>query len=129
MPGVVTRTLQQILSLDSWERVHPEWPYFVSTDGKVWSEHSEKVLRTYSNEYGKYEKVDLRKHGKRWQEFVHRLVLCAHDRLPEEDEEAHHIDGDPSNNHIDNLEWVPVEKHATEENRETEGPLADEAPF
>lgn len=43
--------------------------------------------------------------GKRRQEFVHRLVLMAFDRLPNDGEECRHLDGNPRNNRLGNLAW------------------------
>jgi hypothetical protein len=36
---------------------------------------------------------------------VHRLVLTTFDRKPVDGEECRHLDGNPRNNHIDNLAW------------------------
>lgn len=39
--------------------------------------------------------------------LVHRLVLSTHDVfIPNGDLDVNHIDGNKSNNHINNLEWV-----------------------
>lgn len=39
--------------------------------------------------------------------LVHRLVLSTHDlMIPDGNLDVNHIDGDKSNNHIHNLEWV-----------------------
>ena len=38
--------------------------------------------------------------------LVHRLVLSTHDFFIPDNKDVNHIDGDKSNNHIHNLEWV-----------------------
>ncbi len=38
--------------------------------------------------------------------LVHRLVLSTHDLWIPDNMDVNHIDGDKSNNHIHNLEWV-----------------------
>lgn len=38
--------------------------------------------------------------------YIHRLVLTAFVRSPRAKEEGNHLDGDPTNNRLDNLEWT-----------------------
>jgi len=53
-----------------------------------------------------YHCVKLAKNGK-WKHFkVHRLVLEAFSQQPQEGLDVNHIDGDKSNNRLENLEWA-----------------------
>ena len=53
-----------------------------------------------------YHRVGLNKDSKRKYEGVHRLVAKLFIENPENKPEVNHIDGDKSNNHYTNLEWV-----------------------
>lgn len=55
---------------------------------------------------GKYLKVKLTFNGKLEQPTIHRLVANHFIPNPENKPQVNHIDGNQSNNHIDNLEWV-----------------------
>lgn len=50
--------------------------------------------------------VELWKDNKRKRVFIHRLVAEAFIPNPEGKPQVNHIDGDPSNNNVENLEWV-----------------------
>ncbi|WP_044027529.1 NUMOD4 domain-containing protein [Corynebacterium glutamicum] len=50
-------------------------------------------------------KVRLYKDGSKKNHKIHRLVLRAFDREPRDGEVCRHLDGNPENNHIDNLVW------------------------
>lgn len=93
--------------------------YEVSSHGQVRT-HKDKV--TYSKQYKKERKwkqrtlkeknkkgrdvrVDLWKEGKPKTFLVHRLVAFAFIPTVEGKESINHIDGDPRNNHVSNLEW------------------------
>lgn len=105
------------------------WPYYVSDEGQVWSEHTDKVLRPYPNETGAYLVVDLRDDGARKQKYVHVLVLEAHrGERPTSKHEANHRDGDPKNNALSNLEWIEAEDHDDLSDAGSD-PLASSAPF
>lgn len=84
--------------------VEIEKDYFVTQDGKVYSQRKFKDLRELKQSktgHGGYSKVKINLKN----EFVHRLVAIAYLDNPENKETVNHIDGDKSNNHISNLEW------------------------
>lgn len=54
--------------------------------------------------YG-HRKVQLWANSRREDHWVHRLVLAAFVGAPGPGEVARHVDGDPSNNRLDNLAW------------------------
>lgn len=49
--------------------------------------------------------ADLFKNGKRHRTFIHRLVASAFLPNPNSFPEVNHKDENPSNNHVENLEW------------------------
>lgn len=84
-----------------WRAIPGFEKYEVSTDARV--RRGRHVLRPQAN--GWYPSYALSKGGRSKRIGVHRLVLMAFDRLPEPGEVARHLDGDPTNNHLDNLAW------------------------
>lgn len=73
---------------------------------RVWNQ---RVLKQKTDKNG-YKRVSLYKNksSKTW--LVHRLVATAFLDKPVNHELVNHIDGNPSNNHVDNLEWCDA-KH------------------
>ena len=65
----------------------------------------EKLLSLTNTSTG-YKKVELVKNGQRKSIRVHRLVAQAFIPNPENKLEVNHIDGNKTNNHVENLEWV-----------------------
>ncbi len=55
--------------------------------------------------------VRLYKNGKQKQHYIHRLVAMAFIENPFDKEQVNHIDGDKTNNAVDNLEWVSREEN------------------
>lgn len=78
--------------------------YEVSNYGRVKNKKRDRLLSPHSDRAG-YIKVGLYKDGKQKGQFVHRLVAMAFIDNPEEKSDVNHIDGDKSNNHVENLEW------------------------
>ena len=65
----------------------------------------EKILKPRLQNSG-YLQVNLMKDGKRINKTVHRLVAKAFIPNPEGLPEIDHIDGDKTNNMVENLQWI-----------------------
>ena len=88
-----------------------EGKYQISNLGNVMSLHfkrsptNKRLLKPMSdNGYG-YLKVMLRDNGSYKMKSIHRLVAEAFIPNPEEKPNVNHIDSNPKNNRVDNLEW------------------------
>ena len=84
-------------------QTHPD--YQVSSLGYVVSTRRGKVLKPDLIK-GVYKRVSLSKDGKVLRVFVHRLVAEAFIPNPLNKPYVNHIDNDPTNNTVGNLEWV-----------------------
>ena len=62
-------------------------------------------MKAYLDTWG-YPKITLLNNGKKIQKNIHRLVAEAFIPNPLNKPEVNHIDGDKTNNMVDNLEWV-----------------------
>lgn len=65
----------------------------------------ERVLKPLKSKQSKYYSVSLYKGSKQKVVHIHRLVAMNFIPNPKKSEEVNHIDGDVSNNKVDNLEW------------------------
>lgn len=90
------------------------FPKYIITKTDVFSLYTNKFLakklikRNYKSEDSKCDiGIDLiDSAGKRYGTTLHRLIALAFIPNPENKPEVNHIDGNPMNNSIDNLEWV-----------------------
>lgn len=82
--------------------------YWIQKDGKVWSEKTKQFLKHTQGGYkGKYRKYALYVNKKYKLKYVHRLLMeYFGPPKPNENSEVNHIDGNTSNNSLENLEWV-----------------------
>ena len=87
--------------------------YYISNDGVVLSIHGKtpKLLKLRKHRKG-YLTADLFEAGSRRIIFVHRLVGKAFCEGYSSDKEINHKDGNKTNNHVDNLEWVTRSQNA-----------------
>ena len=76
--------------------------YAVTEDGQVWSYIKNKFLRPTGKTY---KGVCLCKDGKHTTYYVHRLVAEAYLPNPNNLPQVNHKDENPTNNHVNNLEW------------------------
>lgn len=93
------------MSLERFKTIEGYEDYEISTWGRVFHKTTGNFITPYHHHKG-YLRVDLingkgRKHFK-----VHRLVAGAFIPNPNNKPQVNHIDGNPANNSITNLEWV-----------------------
>lgn len=79
--------------------------YYIDPRGWVYSNKTRRILKSSCNGRG-YQHVVLRLGGRSVDRYVHRLVAEEHLANPLGLREVNHKDGDKSNNHVENLEWV-----------------------
>ena len=94
--------------------------YYITDDGKVWSERTQKYLSFQYDKNG-YVKVQMRSTDNKSHRYsIHRLVLENFKPVENmENLQVNHIDGDKKNNNLTNLEWTTSEeniRHAIDNN-------------
>lgn len=98
-----------------WKPIQ-DWPmYEVSTSGQVRSVKTKKVMAPWeSRRRGGVTdlRVTLSSGGKKKGLRIHRLMAKAFLPNPENLPEVDHIDGNPHNNNLSNLEWVTTKENA-----------------
>lgn len=101
----------------------PGWPnYGVTSDGRVfsfsqWRGDPCRELSQHVHSDG-YLTVRLNRNGRRYRRRVHQLVLRVFgEPRPSPHHEVRHLDGDPRNNHIDNLAWGTRADNAADRER------------
>lgn len=87
------------------ERLFPFYDRHHKTFRKVWRRTSSHFMSVQENNKG-YLFVCAKEEGRRKNLLIHRLVAEAFIPNPENKPEVNHIDGNPHNNKVDNLEWV-----------------------
>lgn len=88
-----------------WKQTVGEFSnYEVSNTGLVRNKETKKLLKIHKNHLG-YEFVGLSNKGRVRKHRVHRLVAFAFLENPENKPNINHLDSNPSNNHVDNLQW------------------------
>lgn len=106
--------------LEYWKIIKNHQNYEISNFGKIRRVVSSsgtfvgKILKTKIDKQG-YERINLCKNCKKYYKSVHSLVLETFVGLCPAGMQCNHKDGNKTNNHIDNLEWVTPsdnQKHA-----------------
>ena len=88
-----------------------EGRYEISNTGMVKSLPFGRILKPTVNEHG-YESVQLSINNKAKRVLVHRLVAITFIDKIEGKESVNHIDGNKTNNHVSNLEWVTTQENS-----------------
>ena len=92
--------------MNEWWQIIQEFPnYEVSRDGQVRNINTGRILKSTISNMG-YERVRLYKDSCSKQMSVHRLVALAFIANPDNKRCVNHIDNNPLNNNVTNLEWV-----------------------
>ncbi len=89
----------------TWSKIDGFYNYSVSNDGLIRNDKRNQVKAQRVNKDG-YSVTDIYRDGERFTYRVHRIVANEFLDNPENKEEVNHIDGDKTNNNVDNLEWV-----------------------
>jgi len=89
--------------VEEWRPV-PDWPYEVSSDGRVRSLLTGRVLAPARAGKG-YHSVTLCRPGERRRFYIHHLVLLVYVGPRPDGLVTRHLDGDPTNNHLGNLAY------------------------
>lgn len=76
--------------------------FYVYDDGRIWSCSLNRFMVPPKEGYHNF---CVYRNGVNHKIRAHRLVLTAHKRPPKKGEVARHLDDDPTNNHISNLDW------------------------
>ena len=94
---------KKLKKLGTWKSVVGyEGLYAVSDTGKVKSVKRNMIRKTKITHDGR-ESIALSKNNKTKYHFIHRLMLGAFTGTT--GEQANHLDGNPLNNNLENLEW------------------------
>lgn len=83
----------------------PKSHYLVSNYGNIKNQFTDYVLKQHRGSSG-YLQVGFLVDNKKMSLMVHRLVAKMFIENPMGKKEVNHIDGDKSNNKVENLEWV-----------------------
>lgn len=112
-----------VILMEKWKNIKGFEHYQISDKGNVKGKRGMMKLRV--NARG-YMMVGLRNGGPRQKTFnIHRLVAEHFIPNPNNKRYVNHIDGDKTNNHVDNLEWVTQSEnqiHAYENNLQVKTP-------
>lgn len=90
--------------------------YAIEEDGRVYSKTIKKYMKTSIDKDG-YSTISLKNDRNGYSHFgIHRLLMIAFNPIENmENMQVNHIDGDKTNNNLNNLEWCTTEenlKHA-----------------
>lgn len=97
---VYKQYMQSKIMLDGKLEVFPDGTIYKIKDGK---REEAKVFST--SRRGNYRCISIWVNGKQKAYYVHRLVAEAFIPNPYNKKRVNHIDGDPTNNKVDNLRW------------------------
>ena len=88
----------------AWKKIDGFENYSISSEGNVRNDNTMRILKPSHNNKG-YLMINLWKNNKGNWKLIHRLLAIAFIPNPEGKPQINHIDGNPKNNSIDNLEW------------------------
>ena len=103
--------------MEIWKRIDEFPDYEISNYGRVrrpgsvWNGEKDHI-GVGSDKGGGYMVVGLRKNNRCYTRYLHRLIAIAFIPNPENKPCVNHIDCNPSNNSIENLEWCTKKENS-----------------
>ncbi len=91
--------------MEKWKKIDGFDKYYVSNRGRVKNKKTGRVLKPCVSSWG-YLRHTLSLNGVTSVVRVHRLMALAFIPNPENKPTVNHIDGNKTNNSLDNLEWA-----------------------
>jgi hypothetical protein len=79
--------------------------YKITPDGNIYSKRSNRAMIQQTNANG-YKWIQLCVNNKKKNFYIHQLVAQHFIENPDKKQIVNHIDGNKTNNNVDNLEWV-----------------------
>jgi len=98
---------------EEWRVIYND--YEISNHGRLRRTGQRKLLKGSVKDG--YVRISLRTKDGDQSKFVHRLVAEAFIPNPDNKEIVDHIDGNRSNNHVNNLRWVTAEENTNNQHR------------
>lgn len=95
---------------DTWSKIDGYNNYSISKNGEIRNDKTGKIKTPVINSRG-YCNVDLYSNGERRKERIHRLVAKTFIPNPDNKLQVNHIDGDKTNNNVNNLEWCTASEN------------------
>lgn len=90
---------------EQWKEYDNFSNYLISTTGRVWSKHKNRVMAQFVQNSGYMQIQIVSDSGRQTRFLVHRLVALTWISNPLQKKYVNHIDGNKLNNDVSNLEW------------------------
>ncbi len=87
-----------------------EWEYLINSDWVITNLKTWRIIK-HTKSYYWYMHITIYKNWKRKSEKVHRLLAQTFINNPENKPQVNHIDGNKSNNNLNNLEWSTAKEN------------------
>ncbi len=99
----------------TWNPIPEYEGYFACKEGLVASikRGTLKILSPITAKDG-HQYVFLYRDGRMLKQWIHRLILITFNRQPMENEESRHLNGQPSENRLENLAWGTRQDNAND---------------
>lgn len=101
---------------EEWMIIPENETYSVSSKGRVKNNNTNRLLKL--DEHQTYTRISLRKDKKNIHYYIHRLVYCVfHNDYDLEGYVIDHIDGNPRNNELSNLQKITQQENCLKQGR------------